>query len=371
MNWRKLSRRLHLWSGLSAGLLLIVTALTGSVLVFYIEIDRALHTEISTYQRETDPDWDTILRTLRTQYPDKTGSWRFEVTTNQGAIPARYFNPQETEGRNFAPLMVWLTADGKQILRQDFWGDTLMTWLYDLHYQLLLNNTGAKIIGWFGLVAAVMLLTGLLAWWPRKGQWLKALRFKRRNSAIGLLYDWHKLLGLFFIIPLLLLCLTGTMLSLPTETRTILSALSGPVNTPDIPAEEAIHAVTVSPSVAIAAAQTALPEARLAWIETPAVQGRFYRLRMQVPGDPSLRFPRSYVYIDAATADVLSVFDYRQQGTSNTILDWLHSLHDGSAFGLFGRVLWVVAGIACLVLFIVGLWRWRLRSGKGSHKTTT
>lgn len=361
MNWRKLSRRLHLWSGLSAGLLLIVTALTGSALVFYIEIDRTLHTEISTYQRDTAPDWDTILSTLRTQYPDKTGSWRLEVTTDQGAIPARYFNPPETEGRNFAPLMVWLSADGSQILRQDFWGDTLMTWLYDLHYQLLLNDTGAQIIGWFGLVASVMLLTGLLAWWPRKGQWLKALRFKRRNSAIGLLYDWHKLLGLLFALPLLLLCLTGTMLALPDETRSVLSMLTGPVQTAGIPKSNATLPVKINPSVAVTTAQAALPQARLAWIETPPAGGGYYRLRVQVPGDPSVRFPRSFIYIDAATAEVLSIVDYRQQGTSDTILNWLHSLHDGIAFGLFGRILWVLAGLACLLLFILGFWRWRLR----------
>lgn len=361
MNWRKLSRRLHLWLGLSAGLLLMIISLTGSALVFYVEIDKVLHTEIRHYQRATEPDWDAILDTLHTQYPDKTGSWRFEVTQDQGAVPARYYSPTETEGRSFAPLLVWLSADGQQILQQDVWGDTLMTWLYNLHYQLWLDKTGAAIVGWFGLLASLILLSGLLAWWPRQGQWLKALRFKARSAAIGLLYDWHKLLGLLFALPLLLLCLTGTMLALPDETRTILSALTGPVQTPDIPQNKSSLPVNVSPSIAVNTAHTVLPQAKLAWIETPSAVNGYYRLRVQVPGDPSIRFPNSFIYIDASTAEVLSVFDYRQQGNSNTILNWLHSLHDGIAFGLLGRILWVLAGIACLILFILGYWRWWLR----------
>jgi uncharacterized iron-regulated membrane protein len=40
---RGLSRHLHLWSGLSLGLLLALLGLTGSALVFYTEIDSALH----------------------------------------------------------------------------------------------------------------------------------------------------------------------------------------------------------------------------------------------------------------------------------------------------------------------------------------
>lgn len=42
-SWRITLRRVHLWLGLSLGLLFVVIGLTGSALVFYVGIDEALH----------------------------------------------------------------------------------------------------------------------------------------------------------------------------------------------------------------------------------------------------------------------------------------------------------------------------------------
>jgi uncharacterized iron-regulated membrane protein len=73
---------------------------------------------------------------------------------NWGAYrPARYYNPPETAGRDFAPMLVWLAPDGSRILRRDYWGDTAMTFLYDLHYRLLMGTTGAVPVSYTHLRA--------------------------------------------------------------------------------------------------------------------------------------------------------------------------------------------------------------------------
>lgn len=360
MNFRKAARRLHLWCSLSIGMLLVLIGLSGAALVYYVEIDRVLHPVLDV--KPQSPDWDKALVTLRTAYPDKSGAWRLEVTTDNGAIPARYNNPVEKMGQGFAPMMVWLSSDGTQILRRDYWGDYLMTWLYNLHFQLLMGDVGTAIVGYLGLFSLVLLLTGLLSWWPRRGQWLKALRFKKRSAIIGLLYDWHKITGLLFLLPLLLLSLTGAMLALPVETRLVLSLFSE-LKQPNVPKTVVTvqGGLLIAPSVAAKLALAALPDAKLAWIETPVMEGGFYRLRLQAHQDPSRRFPHSYVYIDAVTTEVVSVFNNPTQGAANTILNWLHPLHDGSVFGGIGRVIWLLSGLSCLLLFVLGLWRWLLR----------
>ncbi|QYJ79309.1 PepSY-associated TM helix domain-containing protein [Shewanella acanthi] len=357
MNLRKLARRLHLWSSLSIGAFLVLLSLSGAALVYYVEIDRFLHPALDVSSQS--PDWDRALSTLRTVYPDKTGPWRFEVTEDKGAIPARYYNPIEKQGQGFAPMMVWLSPDGTQILRRDYWGDYLATWFYNLHFQLLMGKTGEVIVGYLGLCSVLVLLTGLMSWWPKVGQWRKGLSFKRRSAMIGRLYDWHKIIGLIFLLPLLLLSLTGTMLALPDETKAILNLFSK-VEKPSATAVLNIKP-SVTPSVAASTALLAIPNARLAWIETPPKVGGGYRMRLQVEGDPSHRFPQSYVYVDAGTGEVTSVFDITRQGASNKILNWLHPLHDGSVFGSFGRVLWLLTGVSCLLLFVLGLWRYVLR----------
>ena len=69
---RSLARRLHLCFGLSISFLLALLGLTGAALVFYIEIDAALHPAepIPADEVGSPPDWqsplrDTVLATAR------------------------------------------------------------------------------------------------------------------------------------------------------------------------------------------------------------------------------------------------------------------------------------------------------------------
>ena len=89
---RRRVRELHLWLGLGAGGLLVLLGLTGSILVFYPELDALLHPEIrpaAAAEASTPPDWDRALSTVRRSFPDKARPWRFEATGCPVAIPAR------------------------------------------------------------------------------------------------------------------------------------------------------------------------------------------------------------------------------------------------------------------------------------------
>ena len=362
---RRAVRKLHLWLGLGLGGLFVLLGLTGSVLVFYPELDALLHPDIRV-EGEAPPDWDRALATVRAVYPDKHGGWRFEVTDKPGAIPARYYNPPERTGYDFRPMMVWLSPDAGAVLRRDYWGEYAMTFIYDLHYRLLLGVTGAAILGWTGFVLLALLLSGLWAWWPR-GAWTKALRFKRGAAPQRILRDWHKLAGLSGLAFLLILTATGIMLELPEESNAALGAISLPVDDPP-PLPELSSAASASPvvppSAAIAIAMEQLPGGRVAWIETPHQSGGVYRLRMQVRGDPSFRFPHSFVWVDGASGAVLAVQDAREASSGTTINNWIHPLHDGSAGGLAGRILVAATGLLPLCLFLTGFLHWKTRRSR-------
>jgi uncharacterized iron-regulated membrane protein len=348
--------------GLGLGGLLVMLGLTGSILAFYPQIDVLLHPEIRV-EGSGPPDWDQALATVRKAYPDKQGPWRFEVTDKPGAIPARYYDPPERAGHGFRPMMVWLSPDGSQVLRRDYWGEYAMTFVYDLHFRLLLGETGGKVLGWLGFSLLALLLSGLWAWWPR-GSWMKALRVRRHAPPQRSLRDWHKLTGLSGFLFLSILTVTGIMLALPRQSDAALNAAGLPVDpAPSVPpgAPMASGVEAIPPSQAIQVARLALPGAQLAWIETPPTRGSVYRLRMQVPGDPSWRFPHSFVWVDGVTGRALAVQDARRGAMGSTVNAWLHPLHDGSAGGLAGRLLVAVAGLMPLLLFVTGLRRWRVR----------
>ena len=353
-------RKLHLWLGLALGSLFVLLGLTGSVLAFYPEIDALLHPEIRA-EGAGPPEWDRALATVRAAYPNKQGPWRFEVTDKAGVIPARYYDPPERAGHAFRPMMVWLSPDGGEVLRRDYWGEYAMTFIYDLHYRLLQGEPGGNVLGWLGFALLALLLSGLWAWWPR-GSLAKALRVKRYAPSQRALRDWHKVSGLSGLAFLILLTATGMMLELPEQSNAALDAIGLPVDSPPhVPraGKEAVKALDVMPSQAISAAKAVLPQGRIAWIETPPLTGGTYRLRMQVPGDPSYRFPHSFVWVDGKTGKVLAVQDARKSLAGTTVNNWVHPLHDGSAAGLIGRFLVALSGLVPLLLFVTGVLRWR------------
>lgn len=358
---RKAARGFHRVIGLTLGLFFALAGLTGSVLVFYVEIDRALHPALWVEEPEAHIPWESSLLTLQRAFPDKTGPWRIEVRDDHGPIPARYNDPPETHGRDFAPMLVWLAPDGSRVVRRAYWGETAMTWIYDLHYRLFLNKTGGAIVGWAGLACVLLMFTGLLAWWPRVVGVAKGLHFKRGASEVRRLYDLHKLIGLCAFPILLVLAATGAMLGLPKETDRFLSSTVGTPTTPQIEAPDWSGA-RISVDDAVAHARSALPSARLAWIETPAPGAGFYRFRFQVAGDPSRRFPHSYIYVHPSTGAVILAHDVRAFGFPTAFKNWLHALHDGSAAGLPGRIVIFVLGLAPSLLLATGVLRRRART---------
>lgn len=358
---RQIVRRIHLWLGLGLGSLMVLAGLTGSALVFYVEIDGWLHPEQAAAGTAAPGSYDRAIVTLRGAFPDKQGQWRLEVTGKPGAIPARYYNPPETAGRDFAPMMVWLSPDGARVLRRDFWGDHAMTWIYDLHYRLQFGKAGGVFLGYAGLALLALLLSGLWAWWP-KGSWRKSLRFKRRAAPSRRLHDIHKLAGLAGLPMLALLTLTGVMLALPGESDRVLAVALGKPATMPAPLSKSDQGEAIAPSVAIRAALQAIPNGRAAWIEVPGPGQAPYRIRMQQPGDPSARFPHSFAWIDQHDGALLAKLEADHAPPISVINNWLHPLHDGSAGGILLRLLVLVSGLVPLVMAWTGFKRWLVRS---------
>jgi uncharacterized iron-regulated membrane protein len=367
-------RHLHLWLGLGLGGLFALLGATGSALVFYIEIDKALHPAIQQATSTPAPDWsspvwDRALATARTRWPDPHGKWSFEATGEPGAIPARYYPPDQ-HGHHAAREMLWFSADGAQVLRAEPWGGYLMSWLYELHMQLLAGETGNQIVGWSGFAMLVLLVSGIVVWWPR-GSWRKALAFKRNAVPIRRLRDLHKLAGVWSMGLIFVLVGTGALLALPTvKTQLLAATITAPDAIPD-PQSRASHGQQIPISAALAAAHRFVPEGRLAFIDVPGAGTKPFRVRVQLPGDPHRRFPSSFVFVDQYSGAVLAVHDVRHGNAATTTAKWIRVLHDGSVLGLSTRILAVILGLVPLGLFVTGFlhWRRRLAARAQAHRT--
>ncbi|MEG8031209.1 PepSY-associated TM helix domain-containing protein [Sphingomonas aurantiaca] len=366
---RAIVRRVHLWLGLSIGALFAFAGLTGSILVFYPEIDAALNPALRAVTDDARArSWQAIVDTLHREHPTRTGAWRIEVTGDGGAIPVRYYQPSETAGHDFAPFLAWVDPVRLTTIRTGFWGDTVVTWIYDLHYRLLLEKPGGVAMGIAGIVMLGMIASGIWAWWPRPGSWWRALRFKRDAAPLRRLYDWHKLIGLGGAILVLVVTATGVMLDLPDQTRFVIARASPLYRTPPLAVVARGARLPVDRLVAIA--EHVFPGAALAWIETPASPTGAIRINLAQDGEPSRRFPRTNVWLDPYTGAVLATRDGLAETGGDVVMNWLHPLHGGEALGLTGRILAFIAGLVPIALFVTGVIRWQRRRERRTPQRT-
>lgn len=358
---RALTLAFHRWAGLSLGLVFALLGLSGSLLVFYPEIDLWLN-PIQQVRPGPTPDFSLAqaIDALRQQYPSHDGAWRLEMPLADGRpINARYARPPESRGRGFAPLMVTLDPETLRPTSGRIWGDYAMTWLYNLHYTLLLDKAGRYTVGAVGLVGLLSLLSGLYLWWPSARRWRAALRWQIRPGIVRATYDWHVLSGVYGLLLLGLLSFTGVMLAWPEFTRPPINALSPLYPMPHLHSLPPAGQAMIDADRAVAAARAELPGGVLRWLETPTGEDGCYRVNLWLPGDPGYRFPRSNVWIDAYSGRVLAVRDVRRQSAGDAFFAWQHPLHNGEAFGLPGRLLAGLGGLLPALLWVSGLMRWQ------------
>lgn len=357
--WRGLWFTLHLVLGLTVGAIVALAGITGSLLVFYVELDRAIDPAVAVSRASTPPrPVEDVFRALRAAHPDRNRSWRLELPMADGdPITARYYHAREKAHVAFAPLVVRVDPRTLDVGPGRFWGDFAMTWIYDLHYTLLLDRTGRTIMAIVGIVLLVSLASGLVLWWPAPGRLRSALAWKPRASVERRTYDLHKLAGIWGGALLAILAVTGTMLGEPKWFAPAIDRVSPLFRAPAVAAVPSDVRIPIDAAVRIARAR--FPAAEPRWIETPDGPEGVYRVQLRQPGEPGRRFPKTNVWIDPGTGAVLAVRDPKTEGGGDTVLAWLHPLHSGEAFGLAGRLIVLLSGVAPPLLFVTGVMRWR------------
>ncbi|MEZ5626614.1 MAG: PepSY-associated TM helix domain-containing protein [Rhodocyclaceae bacterium] len=352
---------MHLYAGLLLGALFALLGLTGSVLTFYLEVDTAFNPAQRVAQPAlTAPAPDAVLARLKALYPDRDGPWRIEMPlAADDALRVRYYNPVETAGRGFAPLMLSLDPATLNVTSERFWGDYAVTWLYDLHYTLLLGAPGTQWVGIAGWLMLLSMFSGLYLWWPSRARLASALKPVLRRGIVRTVYDLHVLTGVYGFVVLATLAFTGCVLALHGPTRAVVEVFSPVQDLYRAPAGLATGEPRLALEAAVAIARQRFPDAELRWIESSGARGTPIMLRLRQPDEPGRRFPQTRLWLHPVSGDILAVRDPGQNSGGDTFFAWMHPLHNGEAFGLPGRILACIGGVMPLIIFVTGWIRWR------------
>jgi len=245
-----------------------------------------------------------------------------------------------------------------------------MTWLFDLHYGLLLDDMGETIMGGIGILLLVLLITGIYLWWPSAKKWRSAFTIKSHASTQRFIFDLHKTNGVYSLLVLLLLTISGVILEWPNVFKPMINTVSPLYVTGTNESKIITGEQRISLDKAVAIASTYYPNANLRWIETPDGSTGSYKITYYQPGEPSQRFPKSIIWLDQYSGQLLSIRNPKQEQLGDTLINWLHPLHNGEIAGMTGRVLVFISGFIPLILYVTGIMRWLQKRQSSSYTKT-
>jgi uncharacterized iron-regulated membrane protein len=204
----------HLWTGLALAIYIAVLSVTGSVLVYRIEINALLATR--------KPPFDPAAARLTTQqireaaqriYPGWTiTSVSERISRRNPAIEVsmeRGNGTVEKKDRYFNPY----TGDdlGDTFTR----GERVLYSVVELHDNLLLGNDGKFWNGACSIVVTITCLTGFVVWWPGITRWKRSLQIRWSSGWRRFNWDLHSAAGFWFFLFILMWGVSGIYLGIP------------------------------------------------------------------------------------------------------------------------------------------------------------
>jgi uncharacterized iron-regulated membrane protein len=215
---------------------------------------------------------------------------------------------------------------------------------------------GRLINGIAGLIVLFLAISGAVLWWPVRGDWSTAFRIVRTSNWKGFVYDLHRVGGAITFAFVVLFCVTGAYFTWPAVYRSTAAAVL-PTKDKPTPARVITTGARLPVDALVAAAQRAIPEARLVRVLVP--QGNRSPVRV-VLGHGSKRenHATSELTLNPHTGEVLAIDDYRQRRAGDHVVAWMGPLHTGHFGGLGLKLLWAITGLAMPALFLTGFLMW-------------
>lgn len=355
---RRLWLNVHLWIGVGLAALLIPISISGGLLVWHDDIDALLNPHRyavsgaqvthppSLYLAKaseavgTDP---ADLRATGVRYPEP--GWPVRVVTRA--------HKREAGGGRPRFVTVFLDPPTGAVLDVMEFRTSFIGFLHVFHENLMLPQyNGRQIVGWAGVGMLILSLTGIWLWWPRRGGFLRGLRWTRSSRFT---FNLHNTLGFWISIPLAVVSLTGIYLSFPQTARTMMSSVA----TMSAQGQRGGFAAEV-------ARQTALDPDRaldIALKAEPNGQPLALFLPTEARGGPS---PWRLQVARTGSGETITVtVDDRTSRTSVTApqsgdkaASWIRWIHEGSHSGPVWALIVFLTGVFPPIFAVTGIIMW-------------
>lgn len=355
----KINAWLHLWLGLASGIIVVIMAITGCILVFEQEIKSLtspyLNVEVQSPEKLLPPS--QIYAAVQKVLPNKEihGVWYNglgkSVKVDIESDSLIYVNPYNGK----------ITG---MVDHEDFFHE-----MDEGHRNLWLEREiGSQITAWATVIFFFLLISGLIMWFPKK--WNKttinsSFKIKWKANFKRINYDVHNVLGFYSIILAALIAFTGLLMSFHWL-RESTYWISGGWSDEKVKKEQVIQKDSI-----LNLKMDMLASADFIWkkVRTEIAIENKEAVIIHFPDDPKEDFyactdMRNGVwrdlYFDSQTLELLP--KSQKYVSDEQFSKWLmrsnYSLHVGAIGGLSTKIIYFVASLICASLPVTGFIIW-------------
>lgn len=373
MTLKKAIGWIHLWLGLATGLVVFLVSITGCVYAFQKEIQ-----DFTQSWRFFEHQPEPVLAPSRFEKVAKETLPQYHLHAinypGQGRTVEAIFygdNPQHYYVIYHNPY----TAEVVHVQNMDA---TFFRWVLMGHYYLWLPpEIGQVIVAYSTLIFVVMMITGIILWWPKNRsaarqrfwyRWKSGTKWRRKN------YDLHNITGFYGSSLLLIVALTGMVFGIQWFAYGVYRATGGQKSVAyeeplSNPAQK--QAMSQSPIDAVwQIMRRDHPDA--VSIEVHTIETDSSAISANANTQSDLYWTTDYRYFNQYTLEEMSVNHLfgrlKDADASDKLARMNYDIHVGAILGLPGKFLAFCLSLIAASLPITGFMIWYGRRKKNARK---
>ncbi len=374
MNLKKTINKLHLWLGLSSGLVVFIVAVTGCIYAFQAEIKDLTYPFLFVEPQEKAVLPPSEISEIAQEAFPEGHLHAVLYPTKEKSAQAIFFS--YGEGNDHYQIAYINPYSGEVLELRDEYAD-FFRFILDGHFYLWLPpEIGQPVVASFTLVFLFMVISGLILWWPKKKKNLKqslkikwSARWRRKN------YDLHQVMGFYVMTFALVFAITGLVWGFMWFRDGLYFVASGgekfveyydPVSDStesyqgEIPALDAVWIKM----------NTEYPDAE--WIEVHPPEFEGAAIAANANPDASTYWKTDYRYFDQNTLEELPVEHfynrYEEATVAQKIMRMNYDVHVGAIAGLPGKILAFFLSAIIASLPVTGFLIWWGRRNKAKKE---
>ncbi|WP_347050055.1 PepSY-associated TM helix domain-containing protein [Flavobacterium olei] len=368
MGFKKKIRFLHKWLGLISGLIVFIISITGCIFCFHDEIKDITRKEWRLVETQDKPFIlpSVLSEKAREIVPKNKVSMVSYYGKNRSAMVYTYSDTGNL-------YLYFNPYTGKYLKSENPETDFFIIVEYIHLYLLLPDYIGKHIIGAATIIFILLLISGIIQWWPKKKSDIKrsfTIKWSAKWRRVN--YDWHNTSGFYVSLIALILAITGL-------TFTYEWVGDGIYKTFNFGGDKALE--TKLPAIDTSQFKTNTVTAiDRAFIETIQLQPKaemFFVLIPQEKGDiistgaypHALRYDhQSNYYFHPENGNILQKHPFETKSLGLQIVEMNYGIHTGQILDLPGKIIAFFASLFTAALPVTGFMIWYGRNFKTKKK---